>query len=162
MKIIGFKKQQNMKTNLKFLEGCSLPSIQKVTKTLIILFIFLLSFVNINAQNEYRLFPYQNISENAERIYTTIGEKFTTIFNEKENTWIMESNQANTIDVLVIDSTGEVYEYKGLLKLEITYNEDNTINYVIIDKYAFVDGEVKGPYQLFLMDVRTVNIIGGL
>ena len=74
----------------------------------------------------------------------------------------MESNQANTIDVLVIDSTGEVYEYKGLLKLEITYNEDNTINYVIIDKYAFVDGEVKGPYQLFLMDVRTVNIIGGL
>ena len=84
------------------------------------------------------------------------------IFNEKENTWIMESNQVNTIDVLVIDSTGEVYEYKGLLKLEITYNEDNTINYVIIDKYAFVDGEVKGPYQLFLMDVRTVNIIGGL
>ena len=58
MKIIGFKKQQKMTKNLKFLEGRNLPSIQKTTKTLIILFILLLSFVNINAQSSYRLFPY--------------------------------------------------------------------------------------------------------
>lgn len=56
MKIIGFKKQQKMKTNLKFLEGCSLPSIQKTTKTLIILFILLLSFVNSNAQSYIEYF----------------------------------------------------------------------------------------------------------
>lgn len=56
MKIIGFKKQQKMTKNLKFLEGCSLPSIQKTTKTLIILFILLLSFVNINAQSYIEYF----------------------------------------------------------------------------------------------------------
>ena len=49
MKIIGFKKQQKMTKNLKFLEGRNLPSIQKTTKTLIILFILLLlKLKNVN------------------------------------------------------------------------------------------------------------------
>lgn len=56
MKIIGFKKQQKMTKNLKFLEGRNLPSCQIVTNKLIILLILLLSFVNSNAQSYIEYF----------------------------------------------------------------------------------------------------------
>ena len=45
-----------MTKNLKFLEGCNLPSCQIVTNKLIILLILLLSFVNSNAQSYIEYF----------------------------------------------------------------------------------------------------------